>query len=143
MGTAVGSLDQLLVEVLLVAAAAVVPLVVAGRRGVVAAGLLFAAAAATHWVFAALFLLLLVAVALALVPGFRRPLAVGHGMVGTPSVRLLRVVLVASATAVMTLALLPTLPDHLPPATATGEPAPSGRLRALPWSSRSRRWASR
>ena len=79
VGTAVGSLDQLQVEVLLVAAAAVVPLVVAGRRGVVGVGVLFAAAAATHWVFAALFLLLLAAVALALVPDHLRP-PVGRGM---------------------------------------------------------------
>jgi hypothetical protein len=116
VGTAVGSLDQLLVEVLLVAAAAVVPMVVAGRRGVVGVGVLSAAAAATHWVFAALFLLLLAAVALALVPGSVAARRSGVGWATTPSVRLLRVVLVASAAAVATLALLPTLPDHLPPA---------------------------
>jgi hypothetical protein len=116
VGTAVGSLDQLLVEVLLVAAAAVVPLVVAGRRGVVGVGVLSAAAAATHWVFAALFFLLLAAVALALVPGSVAARRSGVGWVTTPSVRLLRVVLVVSAAAVATLALLPTLPDHLPPA---------------------------
>ncbi len=116
VGTAVGSLDQLLVEVLLVAAAAVVPLVVAGRRGVVGVGILFAAAAATHWVFAALFLLLLATVALALLPGSVAARRSGVGWATTPSVRLLRVVLVASAAAVATLALLPTLPDHLPPA---------------------------
>ena len=80
VGTAVGSLDQLQVEVLLVAAAAVVPLVVAGRRGVVGVGVLFAAAAATHWVFAALFLLLLAAVALALVPRIHLRPPVGRGM---------------------------------------------------------------
>jgi hypothetical protein len=40
VGTAVGSLDQLLVEVLLVAAAAVIPLLAWGRRGAVAAGVL-------------------------------------------------------------------------------------------------------
>lgn len=115
VGTAVGSLDQLLVEVLLVAAAAVIPLVVSGRRGAFATGVLIAAAAATHWLFAALFLLLLAAVAFALVPGSvaaRR----SSGWATTPSMRLLRVVLVASAAAVATLALLPTLPDHLPPA---------------------------
>jgi hypothetical protein len=116
VGTAVGSLDQLLVEVLLVAAAAVIPLVASGRRGAVAAGLLFAAAAATHWVFAALFLLLLVTVAGALVPGSVATRRSGTGWATTPSMRLLRVVLVASATAAATLALLPTLPDHLPPA---------------------------
>jgi hypothetical protein len=116
VGTAVGSLDQLLVEVLLVAAAAIVPLVVAGRRGVVGVGVLSAAAAATHWVFAALFLLLLAAVALARVPGSVASRRSGVGWATTPSARLLRVVLVASAAAVATLALLPTLPDHLPPA---------------------------
>lgn len=116
VGTAVGSLDQLLVEVLLVAAAAVVPLVVAGRRGLLGVGVLSAAAAATHWVFAALFLLLLAAVALARVPGSVAARRSGAGWATTPSVRLLRIVLVASAAAVATLALLPTLPDHLPPA---------------------------
>ncbi|HEX6399399.1 MAG TPA: hypothetical protein VF108_02885 [Actinomycetota bacterium] len=116
VGTAVGSLDQLLVEVLLVAAAAVIPLVASGRRGAVAAGVLLAAAAATHWVFAALFLLLLAAVALALVPGSVAARRSGAGWAMTPSMHLLRVVLVASAAAVATLALLPTLPDHLPPA---------------------------
>ena len=116
VGTAVGSLDQLLVEVLLVAAAAVVPLVVAGRRGVVGVGILSAAAAATHWVFTALFVLLLAAVALARVPGSVAARRSGVGWATTPSARLLRVVLVASAAAVATLALLSTLPDHLPPA---------------------------
>ncbi|MCD6020635.1 MAG: hypothetical protein K0R20_345 [Actinomycetia bacterium] len=116
VGTAVGSLDQLLVEVLLVAAAAVVPLVAAGRRGVVVVGVVFAAAAATHWVFAALFLLLLAAVALALVPGSVAARRSGAAWATTSSIRLFRAVLVASAAAVATLALLPTLPDHLPPA---------------------------
>jgi hypothetical protein len=116
VGTAVGSLDQLLVEVFLVAAAAVVPLVVAGRRGVVGVGVLFAAAAVTHWLFAALFLLLLVTVAFALLPGSAAARHPGAGWATTPSIRLLRVVLVASGTAVATLALLPSLPDHLPPA---------------------------
>ena len=116
VGTAVGSLDQLLAEVLLVAAATVVPLMVAGRRGAVGVGVLSAAAAATHWVFAALFLLLLAAVALALAPGSVAARRSGVGWAATPSVRLLRVVLVASAAAAATLVLLPTLPDHLPPA---------------------------
>lgn len=116
VGTAVGSLDQLLVEVLLVAAAGVIPLVASGRRGAFATGVLIAAAAATHWLFAALFLLLLAAVAIALVPGSVGARRSGAGWATTPSMRLLRVVLVASAAAVATLALLPTLPDHLPPA---------------------------
>ena len=116
VGTAVGSLDHLLVDVLLVAAAAVIPLVVAGRRGVVGAVVLLSAAAATHWVFAALFLLLLATVALALLPGLVAARRSNAAWVTTPSVRLLRVLLLASAAAVATLALLPALPDHLPPA---------------------------
>ncbi len=117
VGTAVGSLDQLLVDVLLVAAAAVAALVAAGRRGAVAVGVLFAAAAATHWVFAGLFLLLLLGVALALFPGSLRGRRAGTAWGDTPSGRLLRVALVAAGAAVITLVLLPALPHRVPPAT--------------------------
>ena len=117
VGTAVGSLDQLLVDVLLVAAAAVAALVAAGRRGAIAVGVLFAAAAATHWVFAGLFLLLLLGVALALFPGSLRGRRAGTAWGDTPSGRLLRVALVAAGAAVITLVLLPALPHRVPPAT--------------------------
>jgi hypothetical protein len=117
VGTAVGSLDQLLVDVLLIAATAIVPLVVEGRRGLVGAVALFAAAAATHWLFVGLFLLLLATGVLALFPGSAAARRSGAAWAMTPSVRLLRLVLVASVATVATLALLPALPDHLPPAT--------------------------
>ena len=116
VGTAVGSLDQLLADVLLVAAAAVAPLVAAGRKGTLALGVLFAAAAATHWVFAGLFLLLLAGVALALLPGSLTSHRAGATWTATPSGRLLRAALVAVAAAVVTLAILPALPHRLPPA---------------------------
>jgi hypothetical protein len=118
VGTAVGSLDQLLADVLLVATAATAPLAAAGRRGVAAAALLFAAAAATHWVFAALFLLLLMGVVGALLPGSLTARRSGRAWSRTPSVLLLRLLLVASAASIVTLALLPALPDHLPPAVS-------------------------
>ena len=117
VGTAVGSLDQLLVDALLVAAAAVAALVAAGRKGTIAVGVLFAAAAATHWVFAGLFLLLLLGVAVALVPGSLRGRRAGTPWADTPSGRLLRVALVAVGAAVITLVLLPALPHRVPPAT--------------------------
>jgi hypothetical protein len=117
VGTAVGSLDQLLVDVLLVTAAAVAALVAAGRKGTIAVGVLFAAAAATHWVFAGLFLLLLLGVAVALVPGSLRGRRAGTPWADTPSGRLLRVALVAAGAAVITLVLLPSLPHRVPPAT--------------------------
>ena len=116
VGTAVGSLDQLLADVPLVAAAAAAPLVAIGRRGTLAVGVLFAAAAATHWVFAGLFLLLLAGVALALLPGSLSSRRAGAAWTGTPSGRLLRVVLVAAAAAAVTLLILPALPHRLPPA---------------------------
>ena len=116
VGTAVGSLDQLLADVLLVAAAAVAPLVAAGRTGTLALGVLFAAAAATHWVFAGLFLLLLAGVALALLPGSLTSHRAGAAWTATPSGRLLRAALVAVAAAMVTLAILPALPHRLPPA---------------------------
>jgi hypothetical protein len=116
VGTAVGSLDQLLVDVPLVAIAATAPLVAAGRRGLVAVAALFAAAAATHWVFVALFLLLLVGVVVVLLPGSLAERRSGSAWPTTASARLLRALLVACAATVVTLALLPALPDHLPPA---------------------------
>ena len=116
VGTAVGSLDQLLADVLLVAAAAVAPLVAAGRKGTLALGVLFAAAAATHWVFAGLFLLLLAGVALALLPGSLTSHRAGATWTATPSGRLFRAALVAVAAGVVTLAILPALPHRLPPA---------------------------
>ena len=116
VGTAVGSLDQLLADVLLVTAAAAAPLVAAGRKGTLALGVLFAAAAATHWVFAGLFLLLLAGVALALLPGSLRSHRAGAAWTATPSGRLLRAALVAVAAAAVTLAILPALPHRLPPA---------------------------
>jgi hypothetical protein len=116
VGTAVGSLDQLLVDVPLVAAAAAAPLVAVGRRGTLAVGVLFGTAAATHWVFAGLFLLLLAGVALALLPGSLTSHRAGASWTVTPSGRLLRLVLVAAAAAVVTLLILPALPHRLPPA---------------------------
>jgi hypothetical protein len=116
VGTAIGSLDQLLADVLLVAAAATAPLAAAGRRGVAAVALLLAAAAATHWVFTGLFLLLLLGTVVALVPGSFAERRSGAAWSATSSARLLRVFGVASAATVATLALLPALPDHLPPA---------------------------
>jgi hypothetical protein len=126
VGTAIGSLDQLLADVLLVAMAATVPLAVAGRRGAAATAVLFAAATATHWLFAALFLLLLVGVAGALLPGSIAARRSGSAWSTTPSVRLLRILAVALAAAVLTLVLLPALPDHLPPAVGD-----RGNLRRL------------
>jgi hypothetical protein len=116
VGTAIGSLDQLLADVLLVGAAATAPLAAAGRRGVVATALLLAAAAATHWVFTALFLVLLLGTVAALVPGSFADRRSGTAWSATSSARLLRLLGVASAATVATLALLPALPDHLPPA---------------------------
>src|SRR5919106_2316147 len=110
VGSAVGSLDQLLVETLLMAAAATIPLVIAGRRGSIAMALLLAAAAATHWVFTGKFLLLLTAVVAVLLASSSAKRTGRAARPGTPSGRLLMVLaLAAAATAVMIL-LLPALP---------------------------------
>lgn len=115
VGTAIGSLDQLLADILFVSALAAAALAAAGRRGVVATAVLLAAAAATHWVFTGLFLILLLGTVAVLVPGSLAERRSGTGWSATSSARLLRVLVVASAAIFITLALLPALPGHLPP----------------------------
>ena len=133
VGTAVGSFDQLLVDVVLVATAAVAPLVASGRRGVAAAAVLLAAAAAIHWVFAALFLVLLAGVIVAFLPASLAARRSESPWSATPPARLLRIVLVASAAIAAALVLLPALPGSSPSrGRRTGEPPPAGRLRASP-----------
>jgi hypothetical protein len=118
VGTAVGSLDQLLVEVMLMGTAATVSLVIAGRRGRIAMVLLLAAAAVTHWLFTGLFLLLLAGLVAVLVLGAslaRRRSDSGQDEI--PRSTLLLVLGVAAAALVAGLVLVPALPSHLPPAT--------------------------
>ena len=116
VGTAVGSLDQLLVETLLMAAAVTVPLVIAGRRGSIATVLLLTAAATTHWLFTGLFLLLLIGLVGVLLGSsvVKRRASTEDG---TPWGRLLLVLVLVTAAAVAALVLLPALPARLPPAT--------------------------
>ena len=118
LGAAVGSLDQLLVEVLLTGTAAIVPLVIAGRRGRTAMVLLLVAAAVTHWLFTGLFLLLLagvVAVLLVASQWHRRSRA---GDDGTPWSTPLVVLGLAATAIIAALVLLPAFPTHLPGAAS-------------------------
>jgi hypothetical protein len=133
VGTAIGSLDQLLADIVLVAAATTAALAAAGRAGVAATAVLLAASAATHWVFTGLFLVLLLGTVAVLVPGSLGERRSGTTWSATSSARLLRVLGVASAATIATLALLPALPDHLPP--AVGQKGNLLRLGAyeLPW----------
>ena len=114
VGTAVGSLDQLLVEVLLMGTAVIVPLVITERRGRTAMVLLLTAAAITHWLFTGLFLLLLagvVAVLLGASLWHRRSSARNDGTQWrTPLV----VLGLAAAAILVALVLLPAFPTHLP-----------------------------
>lgn len=117
VGTAIGSLDQLLVQTLLMATTVTVPLVIAGRRGWIAMVLLLAAAATTHWLFTGLFLLLLAGLVAVLLGSSlaKRRASAEHD--GARSGRLFLVLGLASAATIAALVLLPALPTHLPPAT--------------------------
>lgn len=117
VGTAVGSLDQLLVETLLMAAAVTVPLVIAGRRGSIATVLLLTAAATIHWLFTGLFLLLLIGLVGVLLGSSVVKRRASTEQDGTPRGRLLLVLVLVTAAAVAALVLLPALPTRLPPAT--------------------------
>jgi hypothetical protein len=117
VGTAVGSLDQLLVETLLMAAAVTVPLVIGGRRGWIAMALLFAAAATTHWLFTGLFLLLLTGVIAVVLGSSLVKRRASTEQAPAPAGRLFLVLGLAAAATVAGLVLLPALPTHLPPTT--------------------------
>lgn len=115
VGTAVGSLDQLLVETLLMATAVTVPLVIAGRRGWIAMVMLLAAATAIHWLFTGLFLLLLAGVVAVLLGASLAKRRVSTEQERTPRPgRLLLVLGLAAAATIAGLVLLPALPTHLP-----------------------------
>ena len=118
VGTAVGSLDQLLVEVLLMGTAVIVPLVIAGRRGRTAMVLLLVAATVTHWLFTGLFLLLLggvVAVLVGVSLWQRRSSAPDDGSPWRTPVMVLGL---ATVAIIAGLVLLPALPTHLPGAAS-------------------------
>ena len=133
VGTAVGSLDQLLVETLLMATAVTVPLVITGRRGWIAMVLLLAAAAATHWLFTGLFWLLLTGIVGVLLGSSLARRRAGTERDGTPSRRLLLVVGLAAAATIAGLVLLPALPTHLPGAmSGKGNQLRLGAYK-LPW----------
>jgi MFS family permease len=114
LGTAVGSLDHLLADVMLMAIVAVVPATASGNRGVVGAAALLAAAAITHWFVTGLFLglFLTTAAGLFLLPSSSGPQ--GDHRSPDPARRLLAVAGILGLTAVLALALIPALPDSLP-----------------------------
>jgi hypothetical protein len=116
VGTAVGSLDQLLADVFLIAAAAIVPPVTRSGRGFVAVGLLIAAAAITHWLFTGAFVVLLLVFGGALLVA---PWTWGEDRPASTRRRRRVLLLFASTVGGLALALLllPALPTRLPPAS--------------------------
>jgi MFS family permease len=115
VGASIGSLEQLVAEVLFLGTAVLAPLVARGRPGTAAAALLLAAAALTHWVFTALFLgVLLVFAAVLAFPRFTRRREGDPARSVERSIRVLRLALVGGATAVLAVTLLPELPHRVP-----------------------------
>jgi hypothetical protein len=109
--TAVGLADNLIVDALLVAAAATAMVVVGGEGGGPAAVLLLAAAALVHWPFGLVFLLVLAAVGVALLPESFVRWRRGERAVRTPAARMGALVGVAAAGMAGALALAPAAPE--------------------------------
>jgi hypothetical protein len=115
-GTAIASLENLLADVPLMAVAAAVPLAVSGRAATAATALLIAAAGVLHWVFATLFLGLIVAAWLVSRIGgdrVRQRWATGDRRAWS------RVAIAAVAGLALAALLLPGLPQALPPLTGS------------------------
>ncbi|HEX5938032.1 MAG TPA: hypothetical protein VFZ75_10140 [Actinomycetota bacterium] len=115
VGAAIGSLEQLVAEVLFLGVATIAPLVARRRPGIVATALLLAAAALTHWIFTALFLGVLLAFAAVLALWRDRPEPVSdpdHRR--DAAFRVFRLVAIGGATAIVSVALLPELPHRVP-----------------------------
>ncbi len=109
---AVGYGDNLLVSGVLVAAATCALLAADGRRGVVATGVLLAGAGLVHWQFTALFVAVLLGVAVLLVPESVLAMRRGIRAVRTPSARLGAGVLAGVAVgAGLLVGLAPGSPD--------------------------------
>lgn len=86
--TAVGSIDNLLVDSVVIAAMTTSIVAAAGRRGAVGAVALLGAAALIHWIFAAVALVLIGVLGLALIPESRRELADGMQLRRVPAGRI-------------------------------------------------------
>jgi hypothetical protein len=109
VGTAVGSLDNLMVDSVLLAGATAAFVSSGRRRGAVGAVLVLAAAVMIHWIFALLLLALLAGTALFLLPdaiGRRRR---GEETMATPAARLASIAAAAFATGALALQLIPGL----------------------------------
>ncbi|HEY7282903.1 MAG TPA: hypothetical protein VID47_15055 [Actinomycetota bacterium] len=103
--TAIGHIDNLMVDALLLTGAATAVLVAGGRPAMTAAVLLFAATAIVHWSFGLLFALVMVVFAAALIPASLGDLRRGGSIMDTPSARLTGVL--AGSVALGGLLLLP------------------------------------
>jgi hypothetical protein len=117
IGAAIGSLEQLVVEVLLLGTAAIVPLVAHGGRGTIAAAGLLAAAGLTHWIFTGLFLGVLLGTVVVLALLSLRGSAGSNGVVEAPArsaVRVAGLTAAGLAAAGVALLLLPALPTAVP-----------------------------
>lgn len=108
--TTVGSHDNAFVMGMLMAIAVAALLTAASKPARAGALLLFAGAALSHWVFAGLFLLLLIAIAILLLPGSRRLWGSGVSAWATPSGRLTTLLGTAMVIGVATLSLTPEGP---------------------------------
>ena len=120
VGTAVGSLDQLLADASLMATAAIVPTAIRHGGGMIGVGLLIAAASITHWLFTGAFLVILLVFGASVLAV---PWVTGPDERASPRERRDRVLLMfgSAATGLAgAVLLLPALPARLPP-TAGGK----------------------
>lgn len=109
--TAVGLADNLVVDALVMGAALPAIRVADGQGGAAAAVLLLAAAGLVHWPFALVFLLVLAALALSLIPESFLAWRRGAALLHTPTVRLGGLVAGAGVVAAGAFALTPAAPD--------------------------------
>jgi hypothetical protein len=108
--TATGLADNLIIDALVMAAATTALMAADAQRTSAATILLFAAATLVHWPFAVVFLALLVALTVALVPE-SVTVARREGLLGTPAGLLGATVAGSAAAMVGALALAPALPE--------------------------------
>jgi len=113
--TAIGSLDNLMVDAVLTAMAVATVLAIDGRRGRLAAAAAFAAAAVTHWFFAALFLALLIGVLVLLSPSSVLAWRRGELLRSTPAVRLAEVIAASAVAAAGAALVAHAVPAGIPP----------------------------
>lgn len=109
VGTAVGSLDNLMVDSVLLAGATAAFISAEGRRGAAGAVLILAAAVMIHWILALVLLGMLGLTALLLIPDLLVRRRNGEAMMATPAVRLAAIAGGSAAAGALGLQLIPGL----------------------------------